>query len=118
MDYITRKPRPIKRRNKRTPLSQEVRNMYKILTVTLIILGLATTGTYLYLNGLKPAKGYTLKQLQLEYEDLQSEQRQLEHQVIDAQSFITIEEEVPDEMAESEDDDFTFVDESSYAQSY
>ena len=118
MDYQTRKPRPIKRRKRRTPLSQEVRSMYKILTVTLIILGLATTGTYLYLNGLKPAKGYTLKQLQLEYEDLQSEQRQLEHQVIDAQSFITIEEEIPTEMEESEDDDFSFVDESSYAQNY
>jgi hypothetical protein len=118
MDPLLRKPRPVKRRNRRKPLSEEVKSGYRILLITLIILGTAATCVYLYMNSLKPAKGYTLKQLQIDYEELQSEQRDLERDIIEAQSFINIEEEVPDEMTESTDDDFSYTQDSSYAQSY
>lgn len=92
--------------------------MYRILTITVVILGLTATGAYLYTNSLKPAKGYTLKQLQIDYEELQSEQRKLERQVIDAQSFINIEDEIPTNMEESTSTDFSYTEDSSYANNY
>ena len=92
--------------------------MYRLLTVTVIILGLASTSAYLYMNSLKPAKGYTLKQLQLDYEELQSDQRDLERQVIEAQSFINVEEEIPTEMESSSSNDFSYAEDSNYAQNY
>ena len=118
MDPLLRKPKPIRKRKQRKPLSEEVKNMYRVLTVTIIILGIASTSAYLYTNSLKPAKGYTLKQLQIDYEELQSDQRDLERQVIDAQSFINIEDEIPTEMEESSSADFSYAEDSSYAQNY
>lgn len=116
MDPLSHKVQTPKRRKKRKPLSQEVANMYKVLTVTVAILALATTASYLYMNSLKPAKGYTLKQLQLDYEELQSEQRALEHQMMEAQSFITIEEEIPEDMEETSSENTSYTGDSTFAQ--
>jgi len=118
MDPLTHKVRPPKTRKRRKPLSEEVSNMFRVLTVTLIILGISSTGTYLYMNSLKPAKGYTLKQLQLNYEELQADQRALEHQVMEAQSFMmTIEENsLLEDMKAANNDEFTFIDDNNYAQ--
>lgn len=113
-----RKPRPIKRRKKRTPLSQEIKSMYRVLTITIIILGVTATGAYLYTNSLKPAKGYTLKQLQIDYESLESDQRALDHQIIEAQSFIKIEDEIPTDMVETNTEDYSYIEDSAYAQNY
>lgn len=90
--------------------------MYKILMVTVTILALATTGAYLYTNSLKPAKGYLLKQLQLDYEALQSEQRKLERQIIDAQSFITIEDEIPQDMDTADSQNTSYTGTNTFAQ--
>jgi len=116
-DPLTRKVRPIQKRKRGKPLSEEIRSMYRILTITLCILGSATVFTYLYVNSLKPAKGYQLKQLQLDYEQLQSEKRDLERQIIDAQSFINLEEsDTILEMDEVDNDEFSYTEDSAYAQ--
>ena len=116
-DPLRRKVQAIRHRKKQKPLSEEIRSMYKLLSVTLTILGLASIFSYLYINSLKPAKGYHLKQLQLDYEELQSDQRDLERKIIESQSFINMEEEETIlEMEPAERDEFSYVEDSAYAQ--
>ncbi len=117
MDPLTRTVRPLKWRRKRKPLSQEVRNTYRVLAVTLLIMGLASTGTYLYTNSLQPAKGYQLKQLQMDQESLESELRKLNRQVIEAKSFINIQaSEILQKMETSTSDQFSYLEDETYAQ--
>ncbi|MBT4384688.1 hypothetical protein HOD30_02985 [Candidatus Peregrinibacteria bacterium] len=112
MNHQWRPVREVKRRQRRKPLSEEIHSMYRLLTVTIIILGVTCTGAYLYTNSDNSAQGYTLKQLQIENETLQSEHRKLEHRVIEAQSFIQLEgEETIEDMTETENADFTYLDE-------
>ena len=75
----------------RTLLSSEIHKTYRLLAGTLLLLSIALTSTYLFLNTLKPAKGYELEKLQNEYEELQSDLRKLNQKITDAQSFETIE---------------------------
>ncbi|MEK9159464.1 MAG: hypothetical protein AAB383_01910 [Patescibacteria group bacterium] len=91
VDPLTRTVRPFKWKRNRKPLSQEIRNTYRTLVCAILFLGLMTSGTYLYMNSLAPAKGYELKQLQNDYESLQSDLRKLDRKVVDAQSFINLE---------------------------
>lgn len=108
--------RPFKWKRNRTPLSQEVRNTYRVLTITLTLLAIVTTSTYLYVNSLKSVKGYELEQLQSDYETLQSDLRKLERKVIEAQSFLHLKtEEHLDEMEAAETETYTFVEESNLA---
>ena len=66
---------------------------------------------FLYMNSLKPAKGYALKQLQIDYDTLSAESRSWDHQVIEAQSFINLEEDdFVDDMEEMDQDDFSYAD--------
>lgn len=117
MDPLTRTVRPLKWRRKRKPLSQEVRNTYRVLAITLLIMGLASTGTYLYTNSLQPAKGYQLKQLQMDQESLESELRKLNRQVIEAKSFINIQaSEILQKMETSTSDQFSYLEDETYAQ--
>lgn len=119
MDPLTRSVRPLKWRRKRKPLSEEVKNTYRLLTVTLVVLTLATSGTYLYMNSLQPAKGYQLKQLQLDHESLQSDLRKLERKVTEAQSFLKIEDsEVLEEMDEVKGQDTSYWNDSTTAQHF
>ena len=90
IDPLTRKVRPLSRRKDKKPLSEEVKSIYKLLTITLTILSVTVTFSYLYLNSLKPAKGYTLKQMQIDNEQLQSESRDLDREIIDARSYIQL----------------------------
>jgi LPS sulfotransferase NodH len=114
VDPLTRTIRPFKWKRNRKPLSQEIRSTYKTLVVTLLVLGITTTSVYLYTNSLQPAKGYALKQLQIDYEDLQSDLRKLERQVIEAQSFIHLEtSDVLRKMNVAENQDFSYVDENT-----
>lgn len=116
MNPFIRTVKPLKWRRERKPLSEEVRTTYRTLTVTLTILGLVTMMSYLYMNSLKPAKGYELKQMQIDYEMLQSELRDLERQVVVAQSFLTIEgNELLESMEPTETNQFSFVDDSPIA---
>lgn len=90
MDPLTRAVRPIKHRRAKKPLSEEIQSAYRTLLITVIVLGTTTGATYLYVNSLQPAKGYVLNELQTSYEALQSTQRKLNQEVIEAQSFIHI----------------------------
>lgn len=114
-DPLSHKVTPIKRRKRRKPLSEEIRSMYKLLSVVVVIFSVISTGSYLYMNSLKPAKGYTLKQLQLDYEALQSEQRELAHKIMEVQSFDGIEERAEiQEMDPSTDQDFSYAEDQNF----
>ncbi len=116
IDPLTRKVRPLSRRKDKKPLSEEVKSIYKLLTITLTILSVTVTFSYLYLNSLKPAKGYTLKQMQIDNEKLQSESRDLEREIIDARSYIQLQNS--DELKGMETADgteFSFVGDSNVA---
>lgn len=117
MDPLHRPVKPVWRRKKRRPLSEEIQNMYRLLSVTLIILAVASTAAYLYSSSQQSAKGYTLKQLQIEHETLSSQNRSINHQIINAQSFIEIEQsDILEVMQDPEDDDLSFAEDSPYAQ--
>lgn len=119
MDPLTRTVRPFKWKRSRKPLSQEIQNTYRVLVVTLLFLGTATTGTYLYTNSLQPAKGYELKQLQIDYESMQSDLRKLERDVVEAQSFINLEQsDVLKKMRIAEGHDFSYTESSNFAETY
>lgn len=116
IDPLHHKVRPLKRRSKKKPLSEEIRSVYKLLSITLATLAFVAFFSYLYVNSLKPAKGYQLKQLQLDYEELQSEKRNLERKIIDSQSFINLEKDDSlKKMENAENNEFTYVEESPYA---
>lgn len=113
-DYLTRKVQPLQHRRQKKPLSEEIASMYKVLTVTVCVLGISAIVSYLYINSLSPAKGYQLKQLQIDYENLMSKSRDLERAIINAQSFNNIEEtEQIGDMEEVESDEFTYIDEDN-----
>ena len=117
MDPLTRAVKPLEHRRLRKPLSEEIKNAYKTLVITLTVLGVGTLGSYLYMNSLKPAKGYELEKLQSEYEDLQAELRKLNQKVIEAQSFEQIDDsELIENMNDINDQPTTYVDESNLAQ--
>lgn len=117
VDPLTRAVKPVTHRRLRKPLSEEIKNAYRTLVVTLTLLGVGTLGSYLYMNSLKPAKGYELKKLQAEYEALQSDQRKLNQSVIEAQSFIQIgENELIEAMSDVSDQSTYYVDTSNLAQ--
>jgi cell division protein FtsB len=112
MDPLQHRVAPPRRRKRRVPLSQEIRSVYRLLLVTVVMLGVGSTIAYLVVNSDNSAKGYTLQQLQSDYERLQAEQRKLEHQVIEVQSYIHLEaEESLDDMESSTSDDITFTEE-------
>ncbi len=116
IDPLTRKVQPLSHGKERKPLSREIQSMYKILTVTVCVLSVSATLSYLYINSLKPAKGYTLKQLQIDYENLESENRDLEKKIIDARSYIQLENGRDlDGMENADNGDFSYVDESKVA---
>lgn len=118
MDPLTRAVKPIAHRRLRKPLSEEIKNAYRTLVITLIVLGVGTLGSYLYMNSLKLAKGYEFKKLQAEYETLQSDLRKLNQQVIEAQSFVHIEgDEGINEMDTLNEQSTSYVDESNVAHS-
>jgi hypothetical protein len=80
-------------------------------------LGLSTSGVYLYTNSLAPAKGYELIQLQVDYEDLQSDLRKLDRQVIEAQSFINLQQsDVLHKMHVAQTHDLSYVEGGNVAE--
>lgn len=114
LDPLTRKVQPLNKRQNRKPLSSEIKSIYRVLTITVAVLCLASTFSYLYINSLKPAKGYTLKQLQTDYENLQSENRDLERKIIDARSYTELLDN--QELKSMEDaNEFSFVEDGQVA---
>lgn len=117
MDPLTRTVRPFKWRRNRKPLSQEIKTTYRLLTITLGVMLMLVSGTFLYMNSLQPAKGYQLKQLQLDYESLQSTLRKWERKVVEAQSFLNIEaNDLLEEMDEVNTEDLSYWNDSTTAQ--
>ncbi|QQR55440.1 hypothetical protein IPG41_02700 [Candidatus Peregrinibacteria bacterium] len=117
MDPLTRTVKPVAHRRLRKPLSEEIQNIYRTLVTTLLVLGISTMSCYLYVNSLKPAKGYELKELQNEYESLQAELRKLNQKVIEAQSFVEIgKNEAIERMDDINDHPTSYVDDSNLAQ--
>lgn len=117
VDPLTRTVRPFKWKRNRKPLSQEIRNTYRTLVFAILFLGFSTTGVYLYTNSQAPAKGYELKQLQIDYESLQSDLRKLDRQVIEAQSFINLEQnDVLRKMHLAESHDLSYVEGGNVAE--
>lgn len=119
IDPLAHKVRARKyRRKKKAPLSEEVRQITKALTVTLAILILGSTGAYLAINSQRAAKGYELEKLRQSYESTAAEGRQLDHQVIQAQSFSKLELQKESEMDTQKDIRFTYINpDSNVAQS-
>lgn len=110
VDPLLRTVRPFKWKRTRKPLSLEIRNTYRVLLTVILFMGVTTTSTYLYINSLAPARGYELKQLQIDYESLQSDLRKLDRQVVEAQSFINLEENtVIRKMHVAESHDLSYV---------
>lgn len=75
-----------KLRNKVRPLSEQIRVTSQMLMATIGILFVVSFTSFLYIRSLQSAKGYTLKQLQTEYEQLSNDQRELESLLNKAQS--------------------------------
>ncbi|EKD48217.1 MAG: hypothetical protein ACD_65C00060G0002 [uncultured bacterium] len=94
-------------------LSEEIRSTYYLLICTLGVMILVLSLGYLYVSSQKSAKGYLLKELQLDYESLTSESKELETQLINAQSFQEIEEtETVEGMDKPNDEEFSFMENS------
>lgn len=118
-DPLLRPVRPFKWKRNRKPLSLEITKTYRALVLVLLFLGLSSTGTYLYINSLSPAKGYELKQLQVDHELLQSDLRKLERRAIEAQSFIELQgSSIFEKMEIAETHDFSYVKENSLAETH
>ena len=71
---------------RRTPLSVEVKKVLKMLMFTLCALLIATSGYFFVKMSNTAEDGYKLKENQLRHDNLESENRILEQQVLDAQS--------------------------------
>lgn len=93
-------------------LSEEIHSTYNLLVWTIVIMILVLSLSYLYVSSQKAAKGYLLRELQLDYESLTSESKELETQLIDAQSLQLIDTEAT-EMTEPTDEEFTFIENGS-----
>lgn len=81
-----------KLRQKTQPLSQQIKQTTRLLMVTIGSLLLLVTVSFLYLRGLQSAKGYTLGQLQTEYEQLWNNHRELQGMVDKAQSLTELQQ--------------------------
>ncbi len=118
MDPLNRPVKPIRHRAFRKPLSEEVHRTYRALVATLMMLTVSFTAVFLYTNSLKPAQGYRLEQLQVDYEELQSNQRRLNQEVIEAQAFVNLNKnELLKNLQEHCYSQISYVEESGIAQS-
>lgn len=92
------------------PLSQEIQSASRLLIGTILGMLLATTVGFFYINNVKASKGYQLKQLQLDYDELLQENRKLQGQLNQAQSIQQLEQnETIESMTEPTEDDFSYV---------
>tara|TARA_B100000315_G_C14276114_1_gene450912 strand:+ start:105 stop:488 length:384 start_codon:yes stop_codon:yes gene_type:complete len=99
-----------KKRSKIRTLSEEIRSTSRMLIIAITGLFLITSISFFYVSSMKAGKGYTLQQLQLEYEELQSDNREILSELQEAQSIVNLEssEEV-DAMDEPENDSVSYV---------
>lgn len=117
MDPLARRPKPIRRRKRKKPLSEEIRGMYRLLSITILLMGFVTGGAHLWVNAAKSTNGYELRELQNLQAQLEYESRQLQHMVLLAQSLENLEDdELLEEMLPAETDETSYLEDSAYAQ--
>jgi hypothetical protein len=92
MDPLSHKVKVFKKRRRKKPLSEEIRSVYRLLSVTLILMGVTSTTLILAVNSKQSAMGYTLKELQIQNLELHDDLRNREHLVMLAQSLTQIEQ--------------------------
>lgn len=69
---------------------------------------------YLYISSQKAAKGYLLKQLQIEYEDLTVESKTLDSELLEVMSITNINKEEPvTNMEQPDSEEFSFIDDDT-----
>lgn len=105
-----KKSRKAKKERKRVKrLSEEIQSTSRLLIITIGALLIVSTIGFLYASSLKAGKGYTLQQLQNEYEALQSDSREILSDLQEAQSIINLENS--DEVQDMDDpqDNVTYV---------
>ena len=91
-------------------LSEEIRSTYYLLVGTIGVMIIVLVLSYLYVSSQRAAKGYLLKQLQLDYEDLTSESKTLDTQLIEVQSITNIDQAEPTEdMEKPTNEDYSFM---------
>lgn len=92
-------------------LSEEIRSTYFLLLATITCMLVASVLGYLYISSQKAAKGYLLKQLQIEYEDLTVESKTLDSELLEVMSITNLSKEEPvTDMEKPGSEEFSFVD--------
>ena len=83
------------------PLSEEIQSVMRLLLATIGGLLVILTIGFLYNSSLQAAKGYHLKQLQLDYDQLLTKNRELQGDINQAQSIMNLNED--DQILEMQD---------------
>jgi len=97
-------------------LSEDIRSTYFLLMGTLSVMLIVCILGYLYVSSQKAAKGYLLKELQNNYEELTAEARELDTKLLDAQSLTNLAEGSKVEKMEDPNDNLSFAEnENDYA---
>jgi len=97
-------------------LSEDIRSTYFLLMGTLSVMLIVCVLGYLYVSSQKAAKGYLLKELQNNYEELTAEARDLDTKLLDAQSLTNLAEESQIENMEDPSENLSFMgNENDYA---
>jgi hypothetical protein len=108
----SRKNRKERKRVRR--LSEEIHTTTRLLIITIGVLLFASTVSFLYMSSIKAGKGYYLKQLQVEHEELQSDNRELSSDLQDIQAITEIEQsEDVEDMTEPTELNISYVGEPS-----
>jgi len=113
--YYTNPRKKTKRKKKKDIsrprlLSEDIRSTYFLLLGTIGTMIVILVLGYLYVSSQTSAKGYLLKQLQIDYEDLTAESKELDTQLLEVTSISNIDEENPvEDMERPQDEEFSFI---------
>jgi len=92
------------------PLSEEIQSACRLLLITIGGLLAILTISFLYISSLQSAKGYYLKQLQIDNDSLLSQNRELQGDLNQAQSITNLNQD--DQILEMQnpgEDDLSFI---------
>lgn len=102
---------------KRKPLSQQIHFTYRALSVLVLILSISSSTGYLYVQGISSSRGYSVENLQLEYDLLMSEIGRKEQQIMEARSLQDLTESpVFQNMVPADTDSTSYISEDDLAQ--
>jgi hypothetical protein len=104
------KSKSIRKQRRVRPLSEEIQSTCRLLLTTIGSIMLVLFISFLYVNSRQSAKGYYLKQLQIDHETLIIENRELQGDLNQAQSINTLNEgEKVEDMENPTNEDYTYV---------